>query len=84
MNDTTIVGNTFLDDLFESQNFGNTSLQFSKMGDFGEIERNKDLINNSKISRILPVNEQSNSLEESSGLLKHLEISKKDSNYSSR
>ena len=73
LNDSSLVGTTFLDELFESK-IGYSSLQLSKIGDVYRQNQSHELMENSRISRILPVHEQSNDLEESSGLLKQLDL----------
>lgn len=65
LGDASLVGTTFLEDLFESKDNINESI--SQMN-FGE-----GLIATNQISRIIPIQENSNDLEESSGLLKQLE-----------
>lgn len=73
LSDSSLVGTTFLDELFESK-MGYSSLQLSKIGDVFRQGHSPELMENSRISRILPVHEQSNDLEESSGLLKQLDL----------
>ena len=76
LNDSSIVGTTFLDELFESKNHGYSSLQLSNIGDVYNQGLTPEMMENSRISRILPVHEQSNELEESSGLLRQLDLDK--------
>jgi hypothetical protein len=76
LTDSSMVGTTFLDELFESKNHGYSSLQLSNIGDVYNQGQHPELMENSRISRILPVHEQSNELEESSGLLRQLDLDK--------
>lgn len=71
LGDSSMVGTTFLDDLLESKNHGHESTRLSELGRTPQDP--VDLMENSRISRILPVHEHSNDLEESSGLLRQLE-----------
>ena len=74
LNDSTMVGNTFLDDLFESNNNGYSSMHLLNGPTVEDEEEEEEggLMQNNQISRIIPIHEQSNELEESSGLLGQL------------
>lgn len=83
LSDSSLVGTTFLDELFESRNHGYSSLHFSNIGEV-LAKGHSNEIENSRISRILPINEPSNELEESSGFLKQLNFERDSLHGSSK
>lgn len=80
LGDSSMVGTTFLDDLLDSQNHGSTRLsQLDRLR-----QEPPELMENSRISRILPIHEHSNDLEDSSGLLRQLEAQQDSASGSDR